>query len=239
MFVISPFILEGDSGRCTKQQSKKVHAEKRKYYFHKKKVATVVADESESPSVVPGGEEEVAIVGESSTVLAPSVVPSETFGIVADVANSVPADVDVDFLMEDIICDDIAGSSISVVDDVMNKIASSLKIEEIVCDEVQDKPISGCRLFDMILKNLICSLACPECSLTMLDFVEQFNMKRGLASYVSIVCKHCNYSRNSYTSKTFFPSLQKSKSTKGMKSFEVNMRMVYAMRLFWRRKILR
>ena len=42
--------LEGDSGRCTKQQSKKVHAEKRKYYFHKKKVATVVADESESPS---------------------------------------------------------------------------------------------------------------------------------------------------------------------------------------------
>ena len=81
-----------------------------------------------------------------------------------------------------------------------------------------------------ILKNLICSLACPECSLTMLDFVEQFNMKKGLASYVSIVCKHCNYSRNSYTSKTFFPSLQKSKSTKGMKSFQVNMRMVYAMR---------
>ena len=64
----------------------------------------------------------------------------------------------------------------------------------------------------------------------MLDFVEQFNMKKGLASYVSIVCKHCNYSRNSYTLKTFFPSLQKSKSTKGMKSFEVNMRMVYAMR---------
>ena len=81
-----------------------------------------------------------------------------------------------------------------------------------------------------ILKNLICSLACPECSLIMLDFVEQFNMNKGLASYVSIVCKHCNYSRNSYTSKTFFPSLQKSKSTKGTKSFEVNMRMIYAMR---------
>ena len=50
---------------------------------------------------------------------------------------------DVDFLMEDIICDDIAGSSSSVVDDAMNKTASSSKIEEIVCDEVQDKPISG------------------------------------------------------------------------------------------------
>ena len=117
MFVISPFIpsssvcimaprrkrLEGDSGRCTKQQSKKVHTKKRKYYFHTKKVATVVADESESPSFVPSVEEEVAIVGESSSVLAPSVVPDETSGIVAGVANSVPADVDVDFLMEDII----------------------------------------------------------------------------------------------------------------------------------------
>ena len=39
----------------------------------RRKVATVVADESESPSVVPSVEEEVAIVGESSSVLAPSV----------------------------------------------------------------------------------------------------------------------------------------------------------------------
>ena len=145
---------------------------RKKNYFHKKKVATVVADESESPSVVPGVEEEVAIAGESPSVLAPSVVPSveeldivgesscvlapivvpsveeevaivgesssvlapsifpaETSGIVADVACSIPADVDVDFLMEDIICDDIAGSSSSVVDDVMNKTASPSKIE--------------------------------------------------------------------------------------------------------------
>ena len=130
--------LEGDSGRCTKQQSKKVHAKKRKYNFHKKNVDTVVADESESPSVVPSVEEEVVIVGESSSVLALSVVPDETSGIVAVVANSVPADVDVDFLMEDIICDDIAGSSSSIVDDVMNKTASS-NIEEIVYDEVQDQ----------------------------------------------------------------------------------------------------
>ena len=157
---------------------KKFMLRKKIYYFHKKKVATVVADETESPGVVPGIEEEVDIVGESSSVLAPSVVPDETSGIVADVANSV----DVDFLMEDIICDDIAGSS-SVVDDVMNKTTSSSKIEEIVCDEVQDKPISGYRLFDMdILKNLICSLACPEYSLTMLDFVEQFNKR------ISIIC---------------------------------------------------
>ena len=56
---------------------KKVHAKKNKYYFHKKKVATVVADESESPSVIPGVEEEVAIVGESSSVLAPSIFPEE------------------------------------------------------------------------------------------------------------------------------------------------------------------
>ena len=77
-----------------------------------------------APSVVPSVEEEVDIVGESSSVLAHSVVPDETSGIVADVANSVPADVDVDFLMEDSICDDIAGSS-SVVDGVMNKTASS------------------------------------------------------------------------------------------------------------------
>ena len=75
------------------QQSKKVRAKKRKYYFHKKKVASVVAAESESPSVVPSVEEEVAIVGESSAVLAPSIFPDETSGIVADVANSVPADV--------------------------------------------------------------------------------------------------------------------------------------------------
>ena len=130
---------------------KKVHAKKRKYYFQKKKVASVVVDESESPSVVPGVEEEVAIDGESSSVLAPSIFPDETSTIVADVASSVPADVDVDFLMEDVICDDIAGSSSSVVDET----ASSSKIEEIVCDEVQDKHISGYRLFDMdILKKL-------------------------------------------------------------------------------------
>ena len=43
--------LEGDSGRCTKQQSKKVHAKKKKYYFHKKKVATVVADEKAARQV--------------------------------------------------------------------------------------------------------------------------------------------------------------------------------------------
>ena len=96
MFVISPFIplssvcimaprrkrLEGDSGRCTKQQSKKVHAMKKKYYLHKKNVASVVADESESPSVVPGVEEEIAIVGESSSVLAPSIFPDKTSTIV-------------------------------------------------------------------------------------------------------------------------------------------------------------
>ena len=61
-------------------------------------------------------------------------------------------------------------------------------------------------------------------------FCRTIQHEKGLASYVSIVCKHCNYSRNSYTSKTFFPSLQKSKSTKGVKSLEVNMRMVYAKR---------
>ena len=42
---------------------------------------------------------------------------------------------DVDFPTEDIICDDIAGSS-SVVDDVMKKTAPSSKIEDTVCDVV-------------------------------------------------------------------------------------------------------
>ena len=116
MLVISQFIplssvcitaprrkrLGGDSGPCTKQTYKKVHAKK-------------------SPSVVPGVEEVVAIVGESSSVLAPNIFADETSSIIADVASSVPADVDVVFLMEDIICDDIAGSSNSVVDEVAKK----------------------------------------------------------------------------------------------------------------------
>ena len=58
--------------------------------------------------------------------------------------------------------------------------------------------------------------------------VEQLPKKKGFASYFPTICSKCNYSRNLYSSKTFSPSLSNKKV--GMKSFEANLRMVYAMR---------
>lgn len=201
---------DSNSGRCTKQNAKKFNSKKRTFNFSKTKVvATVNAYEPVIPSI-----------SESTRV-------AEDASIISHDPPVLEAMMDVDFLVEDNV----------VVDEVMNKTASSSKIQDIgsYSNQIEDQSTTtGYRLFDMeILTSLICSLACPECSETMLDFVEQYDMKKGLASYVSIVCKCCNYSRNSYTSKTFFPTFQKNKqnkSSRGMKSFEVNMRMVYAMR---------
>ena len=89
--------------------------------------------------------------------------------------------------------------------------------------------MSGYRLIDItIFKSLISSLACPDCLTVSLEMVEQLPKKKGFASYFSTVCSKCNYSINLYSSKTFSPNLSKKKV--GMKSFEANLRMVYAMR---------
>ena len=77
-----------------------------------------------------------------------------------------------------------------------------------------------------ILEDMICSLACSCCFEKDLFLEEDSIKKRGLASRISIMCS-CGYVKEEYTSKTI---VDDSNSSKGMKPFEINTRMVYDLR---------
>ena len=111
----------------------------------------------------------------------------------------------------------------------MESTDSFSKVRDIPDGNNSENIMSGYRLIDItIFKSLISSLACPDCLTVSLEMVEQLPKKKDFASYLSIVGSKCNYSRNLYSSKTFSPNLSKKKV--GMKSFEANLIMVYAMR---------
>ena len=100
--------------------------------------------------------------------------------------------------------------------------ASYSKIQSIAVDcstpKTEVKPMDGYRLIDMrILSELIECLLCPECKSPCIQIYENLAAKKGLASSVVLTCQ-CDFQRSFYTSK------------RAGKGFEVNRRMVYAMR---------
>ena len=69
-------------------------------------------------------------------------------------------------------------------------------------------------------------MGCPECSHTSLTLRERLESKKGVASHLVVKCSMCHYVREFYTSNT----TQKENDKQGANSFDVNNRIVYAMR---------
>lgn len=99
-----------------------------------------------------------------------------------------------------------------------NSSIASKKIEGI--SPRKQKNISGFRFVDMeILAEVISTLPCPSCSSPVL-LSERCNKKQGFASMLEITCSTCNYINPFYTSKVHTAK----------RYYEINHRMVYAMR---------
>ena len=99
--------------------------------------------------------------------------------------------------------------------------ASEKKIKNIQVNStlVNKEQITGYRLVDMeILSFIFRELGCPECCKCKINLRETFLKKMGLASCLSLTCKHCGYSKEFYTS--FLND----------NSFDINVRTVYSMR---------
>ena len=78
-----------------------------------------------------------------------------------------------------------------------------------------------------MLANLFSPLTCPNCHESdCLQMEEDADKKKGLATFISIKCCYCDYQNDIYTSK----SVAAMEKSKGMKTFDVNIRTVYAMR---------
>ena len=87
---------------------------------------------------------------------------------------------------------------------------------------------NGYRLINMeMLANLFSPLTCPNCHESdCLQMEEDADKKKGLGTFISIKCCYCDYQNDTYTSK----SVALMEKSKGMKTFDVNIRTVYAMR---------
>ena len=102
-----------------------------------------------------------------------------------------------------------------------NSSIASEKVETISFQSPRKQSkVSGFRLLDMeILAEVISSFSCPSCN-QPINLKEDFSNKRGLASMLIVSCEMCSYEKKIFTSRTC--------TDKGY--FEVNHRMVYAMR---------
>ena len=87
---------------------------------------------------------------------------------------------------------------------------------------------NGYRLINMeMLANLFSPLTCQNCHESdCLQMEEDADKKKGLATFISIKCCYCDYQNDTYTSK----SVAVMEKSNGMKTFDVNIRTVYAMR---------
>ena len=64
------------------------------------------------------------------------------------------------------------------------------------------RKLDGYRLVDMdIFSNIINCLACPKCFDNNMVVEENYEKKKGLASFIQISCNNCEFSKESYTSK--------------------------------------
>ena len=103
-----------------------------------------------------------------------------------------------------------------------NTSASARKISARISTEHKEsikKCVSGFRLFDMeILKDIFELLPCSNCQKCCLEFLEDNDNRMGCASYFNLRCSSCKWEKKLYTSK------------QNKNFYEVNRRMVYAMR---------
>ena len=84
----------------------------------------------------------------------------------------------------------------------------------------QEEPVTGYRLINLeILNTVFNALACPKCHQQKLILKDNVAKKRGLASFLFAFCSNCEYEKEFYTS-----------SQQTDRSFDVNKRIVYAMR---------
>ena len=89
------------------------------------------------------------------------------------------------------------------------------------------RKLDGHRFVDMdIFSNIINCLACPKCFDSNMVVEENYEKKKGLASFIHISCNNCEFSKESYTSKT----LKKEEVRKGMNPHDINYRAVNAAR---------
>ena len=106
------------------------------------------------------------------------------------------------------------------------KLLSSSDVDEKKSSKTVEYPehskgssITGFRLVDMaILNDTISSLRCAECGNFTLTLIENSFKRKGCASYLRILCENCGWKKEDYSSK------------KQTQCFEVNRRLVYAMR---------
>ena len=85
--------------------------------------------------------------------------------------------------------------------------------------EIQEHPpCGGYRFMAMsVLSGVLENLLCPDCHINNLSLTEKTNQRKGAASYIVVHCD-CGYEHSFYT------------SLKQQYSFDVNKRLVYAMR---------
>ena len=109
------------------------------------------------------------------------------------------------------------------------KTVSHSKVHDIVSATPKSTDlINGYRLIDVsILDSVIGDLKCPDCLEQSLTLKERFEKKKGIASFLEMVCNMdwCDYKNNFYTSRTV-----SSESVQGNQSFDANSRMVYTIR---------
>jgi len=118
-------------------------------------------------------------------------------------------------------------SSDQIPDDVpKRRSSSSSKIEQLdFPTPTENDKISGYRLIDMhLLSNVIHLLHCPQCETPTLSLGDRITKKQGLASLLYVRCTKCDFVNDFYTSQTCQTSPTKH-------SYDINQRMVYAMRV--------
>ena len=94
------------------------------------------------------------------------------------------------------------------------------KPSELKEDVLDDLNITGFRLLDMeLVSQAFSSLRCAECGNFQVTLMENHFERKGCASSLRLLCENCGWKLEFNTSK------------KQTKSFEVNRRLVYAMRL--------
>ena len=100
--------------------------------------------------------------------------------------------------------------------------ASAKKIKNVLSSrqKLSGNSITGYRLIDLeILNSVFSTLRCPECMSSELSLSENEKKRKGLASCLYVRCSACDYS------KEFYSSIKNKQ-----KSFDINTRVVYAMR---------
>lgn len=102
-----------------------------------------------------------------------------------------------------------------------NETVSQKKVKDIASTTPKTtEPVTGYRLVNLeILNTVIATLRCPDCCEQNLELKDNTARKKGLASFLYITCSKCDYINEFYTS-----------TQQSDKSFDVNKRIVYAMR---------